>query len=144
MENLSPSLTCLLHVRWEMENGSSFRDSLRSYLRVAGITAFDLTLRTWMVRKSHNQTTEDLYKSLSSPFRCAMLLLFERGWEGEPILDSVQELELEIRDACQSELDHFVASLPFRTMLPLLLLQFPAYMVLLLGPMFTELLRSMQ
>jgi hypothetical protein len=143
MESLAPPLSSLLHIRWEMENGSSFREALGSFLQVAGTDEFCCQLREWSVRKTHNQSTQSLFVSISSPYRRALLDLFERGWQGEPILESLQELEKEIRDACADELDRFVATLPFRALFPLLALQLPAYLMLLLGPVFSELLHSL-
>lgn len=143
MENLSPPLTVLLEVRWEMENGASFREALREYLRGGSRPDFADVLQEWMIRKSHGQDIRALRRAEVSPYRLAVLDLFDRGWNGEPILEAVEELEGEIEAASQAELDHFVATLSFRAMLPLLLLQFPAYLLLLTGPLLTELLRAM-
>src|SRR3954451_495871 len=104
MENLSPALTVLLHVRWEMENGSSLREALQSYLRncFEGSSrnrsegAFDRMLREWSGRKSHAQATQRCFETTKSPYRRALLELFERGWAGEPILEAMDALESEI------------------------------------------------
>ncbi len=143
MENLAPPLSVLLEVRWEMENGASFRESLRVSLRRLPADPFLMRLRQWSVRKSHGQPVQDLVSDLKSPYRRALLELFARGWDGEPILEPVEALESELRSACEAELDDFVATLPFRAMIPLLLLQLPAYMLLLLGPVFSELLKNL-
>lgn len=139
METIAPPLYVVLHLQLEMANGYSFRESLRRLLSFNDHDDFVALLREWSVRKSHNQSTQMLARRLSSPYRRALLDLFERGWIGEPILEPLQSLEAEIRTACESELDQFISTLPFRAMIPLLLLQFPAYLLLLLGPMLTEL-----
>ena len=143
MDGLAPPLAALMQVRWEMENGCSIREALRAYLGEGGNDAFMRTVRAWTVRKSHGQPCADLLHAVRSPYRRALLDLLERGWEGEPILEALDALEEEIREASQSEMDHFVASLPFRAMLPLLLLQFPAYLLLLLGPVCADLMQSL-
>jgi hypothetical protein len=143
MENLAPPLSVVLQLQLEMENGHSFRESLRQMLRSHDENDFMKTIREWSVRKSHNQSTLLLVKSLTSPYRRTLLDLFERGWEGEPILEPLQSIEEEIRIAAQAELDQFIATLPFRAMIPLLLLQFPAYMLLLLGPILSDLSRQL-
>lgn len=143
MENLAPPLSVVLQLQLEMENGHSFRESLRQVLRLCEEDDFVATVREWSVRKSHNQTTHSLAKSLVSPYRRTLLDLFERGWNGEPILEPLRSLEVEIRVAAQAELDQFIATLPFRAMIPLLLLQFPAYMLLLLGPILADLSRGL-
>jgi hypothetical protein len=143
MEHLSPALTVLLQIRWEMENGSSLRESVQTYLRQCSDGEFDRTLREWSVRKSHGQSARCCLESTRSPYRRALLDLFERGWAGEPVLKAFEALEKEIELACDAELDHFVLSLPFRAMLPLLFLHLPAYLMLLLGPILSDLTRSL-
>jgi hypothetical protein len=143
MESLAPPLANLLHVRWEMENGVSFREAFRRCLRIADHDDFSNFLREWSVQKAHDQSTRQLSSRLLSPYRRALIDLFERGWDGEPVLEPLQELETEIHNACIDELDRFVATLPFRALIPLLFLQLPAYLLLLLGPIFSELLRGL-
>lgn len=143
MENLAPPLAVVLQLQLEMENGHSFRESLRQLLKSHDENEFLKTIREWSVRKSHNQSTVMLVKSLTSPYRRALMDLFERGWDGEPILEPLQSMETEIHLATLAELDQFIATLPFRAMIPLLLLQFPAYMLLLLGPILSDLSRQL-
>lgn len=143
MENLAPPLSVVLQLQLAIENGHSFRESLRQVLHSNDENDFMKTIREWSVRKSHNQSTHLLVKSLISPYRRTLLDLFERGWDGEPILEPLQSIEEEIRSAAAAELDQFIATLPFRAMIPLLLLQFPAYMLLLLGPILSDLSRQL-
>lgn len=143
MEDLAPPLAVVLQILLGMENGHSFRESLRQLLAQSTADDFHQELQEWYVRKSHNQTTTDLIRGRKSAYRRALLDLFERGWNGEPILEPLQSLKSEIQSAANAELDHFIATLPFRVMLPVLLLQFPAYLVLLLGPVLTDLFKRM-
>jgi len=142
MESLAPPLEVLLQLRLNMENGASFRESLRRLLRERQQDDFVVFLAEWVVRKSHARPTKTMISRLGSSHRRALVDLFERGWDGEPILEPLQELESEIRDASMLELDQFIAALPFRAMLPVLLLQFPAYLLLLLGPLLLDLIHS--
>jgi hypothetical protein len=143
METMTPPLAVLLNIRWEMENGSSFRESLRLWFTeespIGEIADFNQILREWMVRKTHDQDVTQLLASIESPYRRALFQIFARGWDGEPILEPLSELESELHQAADEELDGFIATLPFRAMMPLLLLQFPAYLLLLIGPMLLEL-----
>lgn len=139
MENIAPPLAAALHMELEMENGNSFRESLRHLLQKEDTDDFRSLLREWHVRKSHAQPTQRLIQTQKSPYRRALLDLFERGWQGEPILEPLQALKTEIHAAADDELQHFVGTLPFRAMIPVLLLQFPAYLLLLLGPTLAEL-----
>ena len=46
--------------------------------------------------------------------------------------------------AIQSEIDQYVSDLPLRAMLPLLFFQFPAYLLLLLGPILLQFIKGLQ
>lgn len=140
MESLAPPLNALLEVRWEMENGNSFRESLKLFISKEPESNFVALLRQWYVKKTRDQTSHDLIESERSLYRRTLLGIFENGWAGEPILESLQELELELILACQLEMDEFTATLPFKALLPLLFLQFPAYLILLLTPIVSSLI----
>lgn len=62
---------------------------------------------------------------------------------GQPVLDHLAALEDEITKAADAELDIHISTLPFKMLIPLLLFQFPAYLVLLLGPALRELTRQL-
>ena len=49
----------------------------------------------------------------------------------------------EVEAAAELELQAHVAQLPLKVLLPLLFFQFPAYLLLLLGPVLRELSRSL-
>jgi len=143
MENIAPPLYVASHLQLELENGHSFRESLQRLLSLSHDNDFQTLLQEWSVRKAHNQSTRSLVKTVKSPYRRTLLDLFDRAWSGEPILEPLHSLKEEILAATESELDQFIATLPFRAMIPLLLLQFPAYLLLLLGPTLAELSRSL-
>ena len=58
-------------------------------------------------------------------------------------MDALRALETEVESKAEAELDAHVAALPFKVLLPLLLFQFPAYLLLLLGPLLRELQRQL-
>jgi hypothetical protein len=63
----------------------------------------------------------------------------ERGCNGQPVIEYLEGLEKEIDFASHAELDLHISTLQFKALIPLLLFQFPAYLVLLLGPLLREL-----
>ena len=83
-----------------------------------------------------------LLKDLRSPYRRAVFLLVERGFQGEPIHGLLIDTEKEIERACLEEIDRHLAVLPFRLMVPLLLMLFPAMMILILAPFLDLLAQS--
>lgn len=80
---------------------------------------------------------------MESSYQKALFALLERGLSGQPILEALQALESETLRAASSELDTHVGRLPFLSMVPLFTFQFPAYLILLIGPIFSQLLQQM-
>lgn len=132
MEDISPSLKVILEVRTAIEGGHSVRQGLLSYLKINN-SDFSQILRTWMLRRDHNQETGSIINDLV-PARRAVIQCFERGLGGTPILPQLIELEGEIIKLCESELDEQIKIMPIKMLLPLLGLMFPAYLLLLFGP----------
>jgi hypothetical protein len=69
------------------------------------------------------------------------LLLF--GVRGESVLPRLREMEIEIRRQCDHEMDVFISRLPLFMLGPVLLLLFPAFLILLLGPLLDQFLKGL-
>lgn len=135
---IPPCLIAVREIRWHMENNHSVRESLRLYTQVAG-DEFALVLRDWADRRQNGEMSNP---GKSAPQR-ALFSLLERGLAGQPILEALTALESEIQRSALLELDLHLARLPFLSMIPLFLFQFPAFLLLLLGPLLTSLIEQM-
>ena len=140
VENLIPPLLqAVRHVRRLIGSGRSMREAFRSYLENTSHNQLSAALREhWIHLQQGRQTT----CNLKTHWQRAFWELVERGAAGQPCLEALHALEDEIEKAAQAELDRHLAALPFKVLLPLLLFQFPAFMIVLLGPMLRELNRS--
>lgn len=135
-------LSAIREIRWQMENGNSVRESIKA---VTGQTPneFGDELKSWLQIRQSGENRPISPLSFQSPQRRALVSLLERGLQGQPILESLKALEEEVLRAALSELDGHIARLPFLSMIPLFLFQFPAYLLLLLGPLMSDLLRDL-
>jgi hypothetical protein len=142
MEGLTPPLLhTIRELRWRISTGLSMREALRLHLESSSTTlAHDL--REWWALKVHERNPPPP-PTFSTPLRRAVLDVIERGLAGQPSLEHLQALEEEVERAAQNELDAHISSLPFKVLLPLLLFQFPAFLILLLGPLLRELNEKM-
>ena len=142
MEGLTPPLMHTVRaLRWRISTGLSMREALRLHLESStSMLAHDL--REWWALKAHDRNPPPP-PTFSSPLRRAVLDVIERGLDGQPSLEHLHSLEEEVERAAQHELDEHVNSLPFKVLLPLLLFQFPAFLILLLGPLLRELNEKM-
>lgn len=142
MEGLTPPLlVAVREVRWRIASGKSMKEALRLYLEDAG-SPFSQLLREWWTLKTQGRVGS-IGSLFTTHYQKAFILLVERGCNGEPTLEHLGALEDEIEKAANFELEMHIATLPFKVLIPLLAFQFPAYLLLLLGPMLRELGRQM-
>jgi hypothetical protein len=145
MEDLKltpPPLAAVRELRWRIAGGHSMNEALRLYLDDA-TTEFAHDLREWRAHTAQGHAPAARARGFTTPWRRALLELIERGCNGQPTLEQLATLEEEMETAAQAELDAHLGTLPFKVLVPLLLFQFPAYLLLLLGPILRELAQKM-
>lgn len=141
MENLTPPLLhAIREVRWAMQTGKAIKEAVQMYLSGAQ-NDLAAQLREFWVRKWQSGAREPF--TFANHYRQAFWDLIERGCAGQPVMEGLTALESEVERAAQAEVDAHLAALPFKVLFPLLLFQFPAYLILLLGPLLRELSRQM-
>ncbi len=138
MDDLTPPLlTALREVRWQLLSGKSMRDSVAEYVSHHS-DPFALKLRELMVLKQQG-TLDWATQGFANQYHKAFWNLLARGLSGHPVLEPLSNLEDEVDRAALADLDVHVATLPFKALLPLLFFQFPAFVILLIGPLLREL-----
>ncbi len=141
MESIAPPLKLILALRSGLERGESVRSSAQKYIATEDDELSRL-VATWMLLKNQGSPTDVLFASLKSPHRRAVLMMVERGLAGETIYPTLSRLEEEVIAATNSELEEFVALLPIKMLIPLLFFQFPAFLLLLFGPLLLQFLEQ--
>ena len=64
------------------------------------------------------------------------------GLSGNSILEGMSRVEVSIYEQIEQEFQKKLQTLPVRMMLPLLFLMFPAYLILMLGPILSNMMES--
>ena len=129
MEDLNSTLLLLWDVLREIQAGSSVRSGVqRHLLRCNGQHQYQL--ETWL----RGRLPEDEFRNMSS-VRRELFVLVKAGIQGESIEAGLRRLETEVILSCESEISHFAAILPLRTLGPLLFFVFPSMLSLLLVPL---------
>ena len=141
MEGLAPPMKLVLSIKYGMDRGDSVRTALQKYFENRQ-DEFSQQVFKWYGLLQVGNSPQEVLSSLKSPYRKALLSVLERGLRGEPIYTVLLQLEQEMAEAARDEMERFVAVLPVKMLLPLLLLQFPAYLILLLGPLLKSFLTS--
>jgi hypothetical protein len=139
MEDLTPPLLyAVRELRWQMNAGRAMKEAFQCYLD-GKLDPLSLELRrNWVLKQKGGPIPH-----LRSHYAQSFWNLVERGLAGQPTHEALGILEAEVQRAAEAELDEHLAALPFKVLIPLLLFQFPAYLLLLLGPALRELNRQM-
>lgn len=143
MEGVSPTLQFLMVVKRCLERGESIRVGLQYYWKNHQ-NEISLQTQRWFMAYEQGGDWQKVISEIKSPQRRGLLMLLTKGISGQAIYTQLIQLEDEIVQITQEELDQHIAKLPFKVLLPLMLLQFPAFLVLLFGPILAEFLTSMR
>lgn len=123
-----------------LESGVSVRDALRIFneSHSAQDSAFFKGLSVWLKQRDSGleiSNSLDIYKSSTNR---NLIALIDRGLRGEAILKHLIQTQKEINELVQLKREKKLTLLPVQLLLPLLLLIFPAYLIVLLVPILAE------
>ena len=140
MDTLAPPLRALLQIKFKIQTGSSTRESIREYIKEFVDCEFSKKLDSWIFQlESQGQGDDVIFKT---PHQKMLIETLERGLNGDEILHSMEVLEAEMLEFSHLELDRQLKTLPLKTMVPLLLLQLPAFLLLFFGPFLINLMTN--
>ena len=143
MENLAPPLEFVLHLRFSLEKGESLKASITSFIEKSDVRCpWAHVLSQYLAFKQMGKPTAPLLLNIKSLYRRSLIEVLEAGFRGEAIYPIVCQIEEELVEASQNELAKYISTLPFKALIPLLLFQFPAFLLLLLGPLLLNFLSA--
>jgi hypothetical protein len=142
VEGLSPPLKCLIEVRSALQNGESVRSGILRFAHNSNCE-FTNVLRQFLFDWERGLDWRTRLPTIQSPYRRALIELLEIGLAGEPVQSALEEMQKEIQLACEAEIKTRVEMLPLQMLFPLLLLMFPAYLLLLFGPLVSSFIQEM-
>lgn len=142
MEDIANSYHFVLVLKEDILSGMSIRQCIRSYVDLWP-NDFSKVLLKWLV-SLENGTLESFYQTHSSisSFEKALFHLLEQANKGASILNSLEGLEQEMKTASLLQIDEHLGKLPYKLIVPLLLFQFPALLLLILGPLLLHLIKE--
>ncbi len=145
MGHLKGPLKFLTTVKLEIERGNSVQKGVQVYLGQTRLDSaneriFVHQIMQWLSERQRGQTIQLDHLNI---YRRTLLSTLDRGLNGESIYQHLNILELEFIELYEDALDRYLGKLPFLLLLPLLLLQLPAFLLLLFGPIINELINSL-
>lgn len=162
MDRVNVVLQCLVAIEEEVYRGRSLSDAALSWLSVENyqrrqrVLGFSDGYRTvflnqfatvirWLEEDHALEMTRlarlDRKQELSR-HREQLFLILESGSRGASVLADWRELRKEVESQLELDIKGHVESLPLKMLMPLLLLLFPAFLVLLFGPITSAFLSA--
>ncbi len=139
MESLAPPLKCLIEMQSALQNSENIRVGLERYARLSA-TGFSGDVRRFLFDWDQGRDWRKYLVKEPSPYRRALLELAAAALSGQSIQSQLQELRDEVELACEAEIKERLDLLPLHMLFPLLFFLFPAYLLLLFGPLVSSFL----
>ena len=138
MESLADPYRCLIEIIASMESGNGLRFALRQFIE-NDQSEYAGALARWIVLFEQGQSGHEEEILSRNSFRSALMSVITAGLQGEPVFHRLNELKTELHQASIDEIEEKLRTLPIKMLVPLLLFQFPAFLLLLFGPILQQL-----
>lgn len=143
MEGLAPPLKCVLELQAAIRNGESVRAGVMRYVQSASVRDdFAACLRSMLVSWERGREWRSTFDG-QSPQRHALAEIVASGLSGQSVASQLDAIRAEIERACDGEIREHLELLPLKMLAPLLLFQFPAFLLLMFGPLLRHLVEEL-
>ena len=139
---LAPPLQAVLEIRLLIENGNSVSQAIRLYSQRNDKDDLAKELGVWLLAQSAGKNYQN--KIFNSFYRKRLLEILNQGLKGFAILPALSDLEEDLIFISNENLDQHIQKLPLISLIPLMLFEFPAFFLLLAGPLLLNLLKALQ
>jgi hypothetical protein len=134
----------IIEVRFGLEKGQALKKTLQNYADDCFSTDKESLnwrqfIQKWLRNLELGQSTVEIKKKLN-PVRQQIVDVLEMGLRGESIYPQICALEDELFEATKLEIEEHTAVLAIKSLIPLLMFQFPAFLMLLIGPFVAQFL----
>ena len=142
MDDIAPPLKCIIYIEKALSEGRSLQTGLKNYIALGKLSShkgdfhyeIQELLQTFLMDKSPSELKS------KTIYRGALKDLLWAGLKGQSIYKELQGLKEEITGAAYADIKSFIDSIALKSTIPLLCLQFPAFLMLLMGPVLTQIL----
>ena len=136
MAHLVPSISFVSGLKDKIQCGHSLATAVDE-LVLTNEGPFFIKLHSWWVAKKSGHKVSEHF---SSEYQAALIQILDEGLNGAPIYQALQSLEQEMLEEFERQWKAYLERLPVILSLPLLFLFFPAYVILLFGPLLNQFL----
>lgn len=139
MDTLNPLLEFINRFETSYRKLSDLRSALTESIDLKRPNDFEVELVRLLggARRAQDSKTLGFYSR-------TLLSIFRDGLSGDSVLERLQELQRDLERQTEIDIQAHIERLPMIMLVPLLLLQLPAFLLLLLGPLVNRFLEGMQ
>ena len=138
MAHIVPSISFLRNIKGTIEKGSSVQVALIEATETEK-TDFSAKVSLWWTYHTNGLASPYPFKT---HYQKSFIEILDSGLEGAPIYEHLCLLENEMTLEFDRQWKLYLESLPMKLAVPLLLFFFPAYVILLFGPLLTQFLNE--
>lgn len=154
MVGMNPVLECVWFVEEGLRRGDSVREALSRWSDISIMSdrnhdRYSRDFRLQVLRLLRDMETRDkesptrAVSTSLSPHRENFFQILLAGFRGEAVLADLELLKADIQNQLELDMKSHVETLPFKMLVPLLLFLFPAFLILLFGPITRSFLQSL-
>ncbi len=146
MVSINSTYILACELEFALRKGVSMRSALKSF-RTHRYLGNDLRLIQSLIQLQQNfeaGMTSDSLLQIQTVYRRQLFELIELSLSGQPILSHLTQIKNEIRRQCDLDLEAHTTLLPLKILAPLLLLQFPALLIVIIGPWLKVFLKELK
>lgn len=134
MEYIAEPLILIMDVRRSLERGASLRRGLEIFMQRR--LSLSQKLKKWLELHDEGKNQHRLLQDFTIQ-QLLLLDLIEKGLLGASIYKSILLLETELIEISDEDIAKHISTLPFKLLIPLFCFIFPAFALLLIGPLLS-------
>lgn len=137
MDHLASPYMFVENLRYSLESGESLMVVIKRYIKTKR-DPFALTLEEWAIVAQMERYQPGQFQKSLPLYRKTIFDLLDLARSGVSIIDPLKAMEKEMIQICEHDLGRHLDKLPFKLMLPMLFMQFPAVLMLIIGPLLIQ------
>ena len=139
MDTLNPLLEFLIRFEASYRRLSDLRSALSESVNMGRPNEFEVE-----IVKLLSGAGGRFESKMNGFYSRTLISIFRDGLSGDPVMERLKELQTDLERQTELDIQAHVERLPMMMLLPLLLLQLPAFLLLLLGPITSQFLEGMK
>lgn len=137
MEYLAMPYIFVENLRYSLESGENLQASIKKFI-AENPSSFTHLLQEWLVLRQVGKQPFGEFQRTFPVARKSIFDLLDLAYGGVSVIEPLKSMEAELFQMCDHDLAKHLDKLPYKLMIPMMTLQFPAVLLLLIGPLLVQ------